>query len=189
MFELKFISHNIKKTVIIFLIGFCIYPAIEIIWNTILTPMNCKIFVGLFSMGVLGGVLLVILGNLNEIKFIREKCPVFIQALLGGLIITLLEFLMGLIVNVWLGWNVWDYANMPFNIMGQVCLLYSVLWVVLSPLAFWLDDIFREAYSLLNSQCKEVTSNAISLKRKILNIKLGSLSDLSLRYRNFFNIF
>ncbi len=46
-------------------------------------------------------------------------------------IITTLEFIVGYIVNIILKWNVWDYSNMPFNIMGQICLGFSTLWFAL----------------------------------------------------------
>lgn len=39
---------------------------------------------------------------------------------------------VGCIVNLWLGWDVWDYSGMVFNILGQVCLAYWMLWVALS---------------------------------------------------------
>jgi len=177
--------YEFKKTLLIFLIGFCVYPAIEIIWNTILTPFDYKIFIGLFSMGILGGVLLVVLGHLNEIKIVREKWPTWIQAIVGGCIITLLELVTGLIVNRWLGWKVWDYTEMPFNFMGQICLLYSVFWVILSPLAFWLDDIFRLGYDRLNGR-NNVNNYALPEKLGYSLIKIGTSHDLKQRYKRFF---
>ncbi|NCC69402.1 MAG: hypothetical protein EOM14_14665, partial [Clostridia bacterium] len=47
-------------------------------------------------------------------------------------VITTLEFVIGSIVNIRLGWNVWDYSGRPFNLYGQICLLYSVLWFLLA---------------------------------------------------------
>ena len=38
--------------------------------------------------------------------------------------------------------NVWDYSGFPLNIMGQVCLLYSVLWGLLSIVAIPLYRFF-----------------------------------------------
>ena len=63
--------------------------------------------------------------------------------LLGGGIITVLELATGLFVNVWMGWNVWDYSNMPLNLWGQICLPYSLLWTVISLAAVFLDDWLR----------------------------------------------
>ncbi|MEG2039431.1 MAG: hypothetical protein RRZ73_06860 [Oscillospiraceae bacterium] len=48
------------------------------------------------------------------------------------LIILISEFLVGCIVNLWLGWNVWDYSREPFNFMGQICLMFSFLWLLMS---------------------------------------------------------
>ena len=43
------------------------------------------------------------------------------QMLICSIIITAVEFTSGLILNVWLGLGIWDYSNMPFNILGQIC--------------------------------------------------------------------
>ena len=36
----------------------------------------------------------------------------------GAIIITLLELIVGTIVNIILGWNVWDYSNLPGNLLA-----------------------------------------------------------------------
>lgn len=43
-----------------------------------------------------------------------------------------MEFVVGLIVNVAWKQNVWDYSNLPLNIMGQVCLPFSILWFLIT---------------------------------------------------------
>lgn len=65
------------------------------------------------------------------------------QMLIGAIVITTLEFVCGCIVNLWLGWNVWDYSNMPFNLLGQICLPFTVIWFFLSAVAVVLDDWIR----------------------------------------------
>lgn len=67
------------------------------------------------------------------------------QCLIGAGIITILEFITGLIVNIGLGWNVWDYSDRPFNLMGQICLQNSIYWIFLSGIAILLDDWLRYA--------------------------------------------
>lgn len=47
------------------------------------------------------------------------------------------------ITQGWLGLGIWDYSNMPFNILGQICLPFSLLWVVLSACAIVIDDYER----------------------------------------------
>lgn len=65
------------------------------------------------------------------------------QMLICSIIITAVEFTSGLILNVWLGLGIWDYSNMPFNILGQICLPFTLLWYVLSAPAIILDDYLR----------------------------------------------
>jgi uncharacterized membrane protein len=48
--------------------------------------------------------------------------------LLASLVITTLEFVFGIVFNLFLNEKVWDYSNTPLNIMGQICLPFSVIW-------------------------------------------------------------
>jgi len=69
--------------------------------------------------------------------FLRFALPLFAQCLVGGLVITAIEFVAGAIVNVRLKLNVWDYSKMPLNLYGQVCLPFSLLWCLLTlPISF-----------------------------------------------------
>ena len=58
------------------------------------------------------------------------------RCLLGATIITSLEFSVGMIVNVALGWNVWDYSDKPLNVLGQICPQFCLAWFFLSIPAF-----------------------------------------------------
>lgn len=76
-----------------------------------------------------GGICFVFFAALNE----RLKtAKLFIKALIGSAFITLVEFIFGVIFNLALKKNVWDYSSMPFNIGGQVCLFFSLVWLGLS---------------------------------------------------------
>lgn len=57
--------------------------------------------------------------------------PLIAAALTGALIITLYEFCVGMIVNVRLGWQVWDYSSLPGNVMGQICPVFTAAWFIL----------------------------------------------------------
>ena len=46
--------------------------------------------------------------------------------------ITAVEFETGLLVNLTLGWGVWDYSDMPLNLMGQICPAFTLAWLALS---------------------------------------------------------
>ena len=57
-----------------------------------------------------------------------KKAHLLKKCLLGAIIITAVEFIFGLIFNLTLNMNVWNYENVPFNLLGQICLPYSILW-------------------------------------------------------------
>ena len=46
--------------------------------------------------------------------------------------VTSVEFVVGCIVNLKLGWNVWDYSSQALDLMGQICPLFSLFWLLLS---------------------------------------------------------
>ena len=52
--------------------------------------------------------------------------------IMGAAVITAVEFVCGAIVNVRLGWNVWDYSAHFANLYGQICLLFTFFWFLLS---------------------------------------------------------
>ena len=119
------------KFLFLWLTGGFIYYNIEILWRGYSHP----------SMAILGGVCFVIIGLLNEVY--TWKMSLISQMFISSIVITVLELITGLIVNKWLNWGVWDYSQMPYNFMGQVCLLYTNLWFFLSIIAIVLDDYIR----------------------------------------------
>ena len=70
--------------------------------------------------------------------------PLLPQCVLGAVIITVIELLTGLFLNVYLGLNVWDYSNQPFNFMGQICPQFCIIWCILSILVIRIDDWLKE---------------------------------------------
>lgn len=96
-----------------------------------------------WSMMLLGGVCFLLIGAINEI--IPWEMPLVVQMLIGSIIITTLELFTGCIVNLWLGWNVWDYSDEWGNIIGQICPKFSLYWFFLSLVAILLDDFIRYA--------------------------------------------
>ena len=90
---------------------------------------------------ILGGLCFVIIGLINEI-FV-DSIYIEQEIIIGWLVILILEFVTGCIVNLWLGLDVWDYSDQPFNILGQVCPLFALLWIPLAVFAIFFDDIVR----------------------------------------------
>lgn len=88
------------------------------------------------------------IGLLNEVY--TWNMALISQMVASAAIITLVELVTGLIVNVWLKLNVWDYSPLPYNFLGQICLLYTNIWFFMSFFAILLDDYLR--YFLLKEE-------------------------------------
>lgn len=93
-----------------------------------------------YSMIICGGLAFIFSGVLNQLF---PKLSITTQMFLSTIIITLLELLTGLIVNIGLNLNVWDYSKLPYNFLGQICLQYSIVWFFLSFLCIFIDDFLR----------------------------------------------
>ena len=94
-----------------------------------------------WTMTLTGGIILTIL---YEMFTGLRSDPFWQKCILGSLIITSVEFTVGVIVNIILGWNVWNYSDMPFNILGQICLPFTVLWFFLCIPAGFVCGIIRK---------------------------------------------
>lgn len=73
------------------------------------------------------------------------EMPLSLQAVICGTAITVTEFLAGLVLNVWLKMGVWDYSQMKYNILGQVCPQFLLIWVVLAAVGIVMLDWMRYA--------------------------------------------
>lgn len=123
--------NNMAKSMFLFFVGGLLYYLIEVVWRGY----------SHWTMYCLGGLCFVCIGLINEV--IPWEMPLWRQGIIGALMITVLEFAVGCIVNIVLGWNVWDYSDVPFNICGQICLPFTLLWFAVSLAAVVLDDYIR----------------------------------------------
>ena len=121
----------IKKHLILGTIGGLIYVLLELIWRGY----------SHWTMFLFGGTCFILLGLINEI--LDWDTPLTLQMLIGCTVITVLEFITGCVVNLWLGWNVWDYSDLKFNILGQISLFSSIGWYFISLVGITLDDWLR----------------------------------------------
>lgn len=124
-------TKKMLKYLILLLIGGFVYYAFELVlrgWSH-------------WTMFLLGGVCFILIGEYNE--HVSWDTPLIKQGVVGACIVTALEFVVGMIVNVYLNWNIWDYSDMPLNFMGQICLPFSIVWIAVSILAVVVDDWVR----------------------------------------------
>ena len=119
------------KWFILFSLGGIFYLIIELLWRGY----------SHWTMFILGGMCFLASGMINE--FYDYTIPFVLQMFFGCIIITVLEFITGCIVNLQFGLNVWNYSDLPYNILGQICLPYMILWFFLSGACIIVDDWLR----------------------------------------------
>ncbi len=122
---------NVFKYLVLFLTGGNIYYLIEILWRR----------TSHISMFIIGGICFILIGLINEC--FTFNMPLLKQQLISAVIITVLEFISGLILNIFLRLDIWDYSTLKFNLLGQISLQYSILWFFLSLPAIIMDDYLR----------------------------------------------
>ena len=116
----------IRRYSFLFLLGGGIYVLIELLYRSR----------SHFSMFLAGGLSVVL------IRIICGRMKGFLlRCLVGGIIITAVELAFGIVFNLLLGMEVWDYSNLPFNILGQVCPHFTLAWAALSIPALWLGNL------------------------------------------------
>lgn len=92
-----------------------------------------------WSMFILAALVFLVVDLLNEVW----SWNLLTQTIVGTILATAMEFITGCIVNLWLGWDVWDYSQMPLNILGQICPQFTALWAVIIVVAIALADTIR----------------------------------------------
>lgn len=108
-----------QKSLVAFLFGGTGYGLIELLWRGGTHP----------SMVLTGGACFMIIRSIN--RKLRQS-SVFCKCVVCSAAITGVEFAVGCVLNVWLGLGVWDYSDVRFNVLGQICPFYSALWFLLS---------------------------------------------------------
>lgn len=108
-----------KDKIILFSLGALGYGFLEILWRGYTH----------WSMLTAGGICFMGFAKIGE-RF--KNVSLILKGLIGSGFVTATEFIFGIVFNVILKKNVWDYSKMPLNLCGQVCALYSFFWVIIS---------------------------------------------------------
>ena len=114
------------------MIGGTSYYLIEILWRG-------YSHIGMF---ILGGLCFILIGSISRYYSTSKRSFLIYQGI-SCLVITILELVFGLVLNIVLKLDVWDYSNLKFNFLGQICLKYSIFWFFLSLPAIVFYDYIR----------------------------------------------
>lgn len=119
------------KYLFLFILGGSSYVGIELLYRGY----------SHISMFVVGGCCFLFIGLINEI--LSWETPIELQILYGLIFTLFIEFVSGCILNLWLKLDIWDYSNLPFNLLGQISLLFAILWIPIILVGILLDDYVR----------------------------------------------
>lgn len=125
------------KNLCLFILGGLLYNLIEVIWRGRTH----------WSMFLVGGTCFQFIGRIYR-TFKHSR--LILRCLLSSVAVTAIEFVSGCLFNLHWKMRVWDYTDLPLNIAGQVCLLYSVFWAALSIPAGWLHRLCDQKWQHLH---------------------------------------
>ncbi len=110
---------RIIELTIVFCVGSVMYCLIEILFRQYTH----------WTMFLTGGAIFTALYFINLGMKTRS---LVLRGLIGAVVITAVEFLVGVVVNLIFQLNVWNYSSIPGNILGQICPRFSFCWFLLS---------------------------------------------------------
>ena len=106
----------LKKTAL-FTVGGLGYVGLELLWRGYSHS----------SMFLAGGSCFLMLGKLDQLL---DKKGLLFRGVAGAGVVTAVELMAGLLANR--HYTVWDYREMPLNVMGQICLPFTLAWIPVS---------------------------------------------------------
>lgn len=124
---------KILKPTALFSVGGSAYVALELVYRGF----------SHVSMFAAGGACFLLIGQVS-----RLSLPKTVQSCLGAGIVTTVELVTGLLVNQ--QYTVWDYRGQPGNFLGQICPLFTLLWIPVSAAALklycWTDGKLTQLF-------------------------------------------
>lgn len=124
-----------KKQLWLFTIGGAVYYLLELFWKGS----------SHWSMFVVGGICFRAIGM---VRVFLSQLNVLWQCLICGTLITAVEFFSGCFINLRLHLFVWDYSALPMNLLGQICLPFTMIWSALSFFGLQADRILNKKFSM-----------------------------------------
>ena len=102
---------------LVYTIGGLLYACIELAWRGWTH----------WSMVLCGGLCFLMMYICADLPLSLPK-----KWLLSTAAVTAAEFYTGCLVNLRLQWNIWDYSSERWNLLGQICPKFILLWFFIS---------------------------------------------------------
>lgn len=131
---------RLYKDLILFILFGCFYVTIEVLYRGY----------SHWLMMIVAGVASVIIDKLND--YISWDIPLPLQALIGTVVILILELASGTLALTFLNIRIWDYSNLPLNCFnGFLCPQFALVWYFMAYLIIVLADAINY-YWLCNEE-------------------------------------
>lgn len=117
---------KIWRKMVLFYLGGCLYVGLELLWR----------HRSHWSMFLAGGLCFTLLGQIR-----RLPLPLMGKAAAGAAAITAVELGTGLLFNR--DYRVWDYRGLAGNFLGQICPLFTLLWIPVALAAMGLHRVLE----------------------------------------------
>ncbi len=119
---------------------------IEFIWTLVTRGIivnHSAVVIGPFNFayGICGVALTLLLYRFKDESYLK----IFLLSFVGG---SILEYIMSFGMEVVVGFTAWDYSNVPLNLNGRICLLYSIFWGALGIL--WIKILYPKIDKILS---------------------------------------
>ena len=133
----EFNFRRISEYLVLWAVGGCIYYGIELLFRGF----------SHISMFILGGMCMQFFAWQGQLTNWSDSLPR--QILRCTIFVVSMEFITGIIVNKWYHLAVWDYSDMPFQLFGQICLPFALIFSFLCAIGICLSGcllhwFFRE---------------------------------------------
>lgn len=119
---------NKVKYAILFYVGFTSYITIETLFRGYSYPL----------MGLDGAICFLLFDKINE--YIPWEMDLFCQGVIGSLIVTISELVIGMTLQYCNVLPMWDYSSQWMNYKGVICPLFSFLWIWLAVIGIIMAD-------------------------------------------------
>ena len=130
---------NILRRLVLFYVGFSTYITIEVLFHSRMRMFEMGW--SYIASGIMGAAAFMILDMFNN--NISWDIELQYQMIVSGIVVTLIEFLVGIVSVFVFHVHMWDYSNLKFNLYGVICPQFFIFWVLLSAIAILLADVIN----------------------------------------------
>ena len=136
---------NLYRKLVLFYVGFSTYVTIEVLFHARLRLFEMGW--SYIASGLMGALAFIIIDSFNDNISFDIELP--LQMVAGGLVVTLIEFIVGMVSVYIFHVHMWDYSNFKYNLYGVICPQFTFFWILLSVVAIVLADainyyVFRD---------------------------------------------